>query len=280
MAAERIKALDATIARFRQEQEKLHEQQRRTGQDREVLIARLGQLQTSREQRDADLELRRAALREMESELEARRLEAQALNEKQLGLVREVGRPAIGTGPDRDACGEPPRTDRTGCAGDRRLSGREPGAWTARSRGPPSRTAGCGGCSPKPKCVSTTRRSRRRTSGPPWNRFSSGSWRCAEASTAAAAGSTSSRDSSSPGRGSRKGCDTSPRPLPGPRSDTSPPPTRSMPTIGSVWPSKPRSATSLRCSWRSHEAKPNAVWRFCGRTKRERPRSWPWTGCR
>jgi chromosome segregation protein len=90
VAAERIKALDATIARFRQEQEKLFEQQRRTGQDREVLVARLEQLQVSREQRDVDLELRRAALRVMESELEARRVEAQALNERQLGLVRDA----------------------------------------------------------------------------------------------------------------------------------------------------------------------------------------------
>ena len=90
VTAERIKALRDNTARFQQEQEKLGEERRRGEQDREVLTVKLGQLHSSREERDADLTARRVALRGAEETLEARRGESQLLNERLITLVRTV----------------------------------------------------------------------------------------------------------------------------------------------------------------------------------------------
>ncbi|HET6274132.1 MAG TPA: chromosome segregation protein SMC [Bacteroidota bacterium] len=90
VAAERIKALQDNVIRFKSEKDELHAEMGQLGQLKDTLTTRIVELRTEEERVAQDLAHRQSALRDLELRLDAKKSELQGLNDRTIALVHAI----------------------------------------------------------------------------------------------------------------------------------------------------------------------------------------------
>jgi chromosome segregation protein len=90
VAAERIRALRADVARLEREIVDLRAEEQRQGEHKQVCRQQIEELSAREENLQGELERRHSELQDVESRLEAKKSEARELNERMIALVHEI----------------------------------------------------------------------------------------------------------------------------------------------------------------------------------------------